>query len=331
MLKLTTTFVFLFLITFFNAFFAYSQGNNLISNGDFENDQFNWEFFILKNSKAFFTNETTIVHEGIKSLKVDVRQLGENPWDVSMLQSFKSKKGYTYEIKFYARASKTGKSMRVQLQKTTYEGKEFFLSTGWEEYTYVLEAKESGLALGFHFLEKGFYYIDNIKVRRIKNKVRKAKAQISDDKSYDKKSPYLQNGHFEGGFEGWVNLSGGGGKAIYKLNRKTAYQGRLSMKVNVLKTGKNPWDIQSVKGLNLKKNRKYRLKFNAKSLGAKVVSIQIQDLDKDIFLTKKFNTGLDWQQYNWDFDAESSNMKLVIHHISQGVVEFDNFVIELVK
>lgn len=329
MLKLKTSFVFFF-TTFFSVFLAHSQGKNLIKNSGFENDYYNWEFFTLKNSKAFFRNETSEVHQGSKSLKVDVQQLGKDPWDVSMLQPFKSQKGYTYEIKFHAKASKTGKSIRMQLQKTTYEGKEFFLSTSWEEYTHVLGAKENGLALGFHFLEKGLYYIDNIKVKRIKNKARKAKAQISDDNSYDKKSPYLQNGDFEGGFEGWVNLSGGGGKAIYKLNRKTAYQGRLSMKVNVLKKGENPWDIQSVKGLNLKKNKRYRLKFNAKSLGAKVVTLQMQDLEEGIFLTRKFNAGFDWQQYSWDFDAESSNMKLVIHH-TKGVVEFDNFEIELAR
>lgn len=309
----------------------FSQDINLLENGGFENDNSNWQTATLNDSRAYFRSEKDKAYDGDKSLKVKVERLGEQPWDIHMMQAFRSRKSATYEIKFYARANRSGKSIKAQLQNKTYTVKDFFLSPNWEEYTWITEAKESDLSLAFHFLEKGYYYLDNITIKRVRKGGNNSKPSVSKNSNSEKKSNLIANGGFEDGFDGWINLSEGNGKALYKLNRKSAYEGRASMKVNVLRKGDNPWDIQSMKELSLKKNRKYRIRFNAKSLGEKTVTIQIQDEGKKIYLANEFTTGFEWQNYAWVFEAESSNMNLVIHHVSRGTVEFDSFTIEQVK
>lgn len=319
------------LLTILISFSAFSQNSNLLKNGGFENDYNNWQTATLNDSKAFFRNEDNKVYKGRKCLKVEVDNLGKDPWDVNMVQPFKSKKGLTYQIKFYAKASRSGKVVKAQLQNTTYNGKEFFLSTKWEEYTWVTQAEENNLSLAFHFLGKGYYYIDNVSVKRVRKGSLVSKPGVSKNVNSEINSDFITNGGFEEGFEGWVNLSEGKGKALYKLYRKKAYEGRLSMKVNVLRLGVNPWDVQSIKELSLKKNKKYRIRFYAKSLGEKTIKVQIQDEDKKIYLVNEFETGFEWQQYAWVFTAESSNMKLAIHHVNRGTVEFDSFIIEQIK
>lgn len=309
----------------------FSQENNLIKNGGFENDYGNWQTATLSDSRAFFKNESENLFKGTKSLKIQVEKLGKETWDINMVQPFKSKKGATYEIKFHAKTNRSGKTVKAQLQNTTYNGKEFFLSTDWKEYKWVTKAEESDLSLAFHFISKGNYYFDNVSVKRLRKGTSSSKKATTQYNSASNTSNLMTNGGFENGFEGWVNLSEGKGKALYKLNRKKAYEGRVSMKVNVLKQGVNPWDVQSMKAISLKKNKKYRIRFNAKSTGEKKIKIQIQDEDKKIYLANEFETGFEWQEYAWVFTAESSNMKLAIHHISRGTVEYDNIIIEQIK
>lgn len=313
--------VFLFLIPLV----GFSQNDNLLKNGGFENRTDFWKTYNSTTAIANFTQVNNEYYAGNHGLRIDVKKLGENPWDVNLVQPFKSRKGSIYEIRFFAKTKRPGKSIRVQLQNTTYNGKEFFLSNDWEQYVWVTTAEENKLELSIHFLKTGDYFLDNLSIR----KVRKNDLYTNEFNNSD--GNLIVNGNFENGFENWINASLGMSKAIFKLNSKRAYEGKVCMKVNVLKLGKNPWDIQSIMEVPLKKNKKYELRFHARSLGEKTIKAQFQDEDKGIYIAKEFNTSFDWKGYTWEITPESNNMKFTVHFIDQGIIELDNFSIKEVR
>lgn len=312
---------------------VFSQGDNLLKNGGFENNFNNWELNTLDKSKAFFKNDRKTKFSGEKSLRVEVVNLGANTWDIHMVQPFTSRKDSKYQIQFYAKANRSGKILKAQLQNTTYTGREFQLTDEWKLYTWESEAKEDDLALAFHFLGKGAYYIDNVVVEKLrKNNNKKPSSNKSASKSSSSKSTsMIDNGGFEDGFADWTNVVEGKGKADFKLNRRSPYQGESSMKVTLLKPGENPWDVQSLKEINVKKNKTYRLTFYARSVGNKKVKVQVQDDSKKIYKSNTFNAGFEWEKFSWDFTAVSSEMQLAIHHIGLGTVEYDSIEIEQIK
>ncbi len=308
---------------------VFSQKDNLLKNGGFENNFNNWELNTLDKSKAFFKNDRKTKFSGEKSLRVEVVNLGANTWDIHLVQPFTSRKNSKYLIQFYAKANRSGKILKAQLQNTTYTGREFQLTDEWKLYTWESEAKESDLALAFHFLGKGTYSIDDIVIEKLtKNNSKKPSSNKS---SGSKSTSMIDNGGFEEGFADWTNVVDGEGKADFKLNRRSPYQGESSMKVTLLKPGKNLWDVQSLKEINVKKNKTYRLTFYARSVGNKKVKVQVQDDSKKIYKSTTFNAGFEWEKFSWDFTAVSSEMQLAIHHIGLGTVEYDSIKIEQIK
>lgn len=312
---------------------VFSQKDNLLKNGGFENNFNNWELNTLDKAKAFFKNDKKTKFSGEKSLNVEVVDLGANTWDIHMVQPFTSRKNSKYQIQFYAKANRSGKILKAQLQNTTYTGREFQLTDEWKLYTWESKAKEDDLALAFHFLGKGTYYIDNIVVEKLrKNNNKKPSSNNASNKySGSKSTTMIGNGGFEDGFADWVNVTDGGGKADFKLNRRSPYEGESSMKVTLLKPGKNQWDVQSFKEINVKKNKTYKLTFYARSVGNKKVKVQVQDDFKKIYKSTTFNAGFEWEKFSWDFKAGSSQMQLAIHHIGLGTVEYDSIKIEQIK
>lgn len=300
---------------------GYSQSENLLKNGGFEDDTVYWNTYNATTAISSFKPIKYDVYSGTKSLNINVSKLGNNPWDINLVQPFKSRKGATYEIAFYAKSTRPGNDIKVQLQNTTYNNKNFFLTNDWQRYTWVTTAEESNLELSIHFLKQGQYFLDKLSIRRVK----KSKSFSGSVKNSD--TNLIRNGAFQNGFENWINITDGSSKATFKVNSKKS--GRICMKVNVQRLGQNPWDVQSIVEVPLRKNKTYYLSFNGRGLGNKKIKLLFLDEKRQIYIAKEFDLQFEWKQYNWQVTAESNDMKLAIHYLDKGIYEVDDFKLKL--
>lgn len=305
----------------FISILGHSQSENLLKNGGFEDNTVYWKTYNSTVAVSSFKPIKYDVYSGTQSLEVNVSKLGDNPWDINLVQPFKSRRGITYEISFYAKSNRPGNTIKVQLQNSTYNSKDFFLTNDWEQYSWVTTAEESNLELSIHFLKQGSYLLDKLIIKKDK----RDKYFSNSDKYTD--TNLIENGDFQNGFENWINITDGSSKATYKVNSKKS--GRICMKVNVLKLGENPWDVQSITEVPLRKNKTYYLSFNARGLGNKKIKLLFLDEKRQIYIAKEFDLEFEWKQYDWQFTAESNDMKLAIHYLDKGIFELDDFELKL--
>lgn len=159
-----------FLISLFALLFligvskSFSQDENLLSNGGFEEESLNWIFLSGENNSiASHSFETGNVKEGQKMFKVIVEAAGVNAWDVQAIHNgWYPMENETYKITLWARAESNGTKLKLVQQNTTYSAKDITLTTSWQKYEWTFTAKESYLQFKLHFFDKGILYIDDI-------------------------------------------------------------------------------------------------------------------------------------------------------------------------
>ncbi len=304
---------------------------NLIKNGGFENDFKHWINIVENGADASFSTDSKNKQIGSSALKVQVTTLGKKTWNVQTYQSFVSEKNKNYEISFLAKSNLANKEITILVQNKTFTQKIFTLSNKWKVYTWQFIAKEDKLQFSMHFLRKGTFYIDNLIVKEVK-RVRKRIWKNSSNRKI-KKADVIANGNFEQDLSDWFNLSIDHGEVIYKLNTQTPNEGKNAMSVEVIKLGANPWSIQSVKKINVKKNKRYLATFYAKADSKnKLVKAQIQDLASEIYLPFEFTTNTDdWEKHEFEFTAGSNNMNFIFHHMNLGTIEYDNINIQMIR
>lgn len=145
-----------------------SFGQNLLMNGDFENEFEGWTNLQGDNGsygKYFVERKNT---ERGFALKATVIKLGSNPWDIQSLRRWDSKRKKKYLLTFYARTRTPNASIRIFMQNKSYQNKEFQLSTKWSKYTWEFKADEDDLEMAIHFFELGTFYMDEITIEKIK-------------------------------------------------------------------------------------------------------------------------------------------------------------------
>jgi len=288
---------------------SYSQ--NLIQNGSFEDGKNSWKNYASDGSKANFSLDTN----DSNSLKVEIQELGSNPWDIQSLQSFASVKSKKYILKLKAKAKTNGSKIRVQVQKTTYTSVDFELTSDWKEYTWDFESKEDNLEFALHYFEKDIFYIDNIEITEVFKEVSEATNNITN---------LISNGDLENGAEGWINLNENGSNAVYTINEDTPYEGEKSMRALVLRFGANPWDIQSINNFASVKGEKYKLTFMAKADNyGKKLKAQVQNNDEKIYVPKDYILTEKWQEYSWVFRARTDDMQIAFQYLDLGLYEID--------
>lgn len=298
MKKITFTLVILFTL-------SHIYGQNLIQNSGFEEGQQSWNNYASEGSEANFLIE----EDPSKHLKVEIVQLGANAWDIQSLQKFSSEQGKKYTLKFKAKAKTEGSMVRLQVQKTTYTGNDFQLTTNWNTYSWTFEAKENDLELAIHYFEKGIFFIDDVEVTEVIEKVNKN---------------LVLNGDLEKGVDGWINLIDNGANAIYTINEDSPFEGKKSLRTLVLKFGDNPWDIQSINDFASERGMKYRLTFMAKAKEkGKKLKAQVQHNEKRIYVPKDFVLTNEWQEYSWVFRATTDNMQMAFQYLDLGLYELD--------
>lgn len=152
------------------AFFLMSLGalsQNLIPNGDFEAGLSEWlNLEGDNNSKAKFSIDERNAKEG-GALKVFIKSLGDNNWDIQSIAQVKLRKKRDYRLTFYAKARFPQSKFKAVIQNKEYTEKIFELSTKFEMYTWDFKTIENIEEFKFQFFENGTYFIDEVSIEKI--------------------------------------------------------------------------------------------------------------------------------------------------------------------
>ncbi|WP_299129107.1 carbohydrate binding domain-containing protein [uncultured Winogradskyella sp.] len=289
---------------------------NLIQNPSFEDGQQSWGNYATDGAKAIFSVENNTS----SNLKIEVQQLGTNPWDIQSLQSFASQQGKAYTFKIKAKAKNEGSKIRVQVQNTTYTSIDLELTSALKEYTWDFVAKEDNLELALQYFEIDTFYIDYIEI-------------IESVRATGKVKNLISNGNLEKGTEGWINLADNGANVVYTINEDSPFEGEKSLRALVLLLGDNTWDIQSINNFPSVRGTRYELTFMAKAdSNGKKIKAQVQHNDKKIYVPKDFVLTDEWKAYSWSFRAATENMQIALQYLNLGLYEIDELsIVEVVK
>ncbi|MDA3882710.1 MAG: carbohydrate binding domain-containing protein [Bacteroidales bacterium] len=154
----------LFVCSLFYIFYGFSQ--NMIDNGNFENDYEKWNRLTGTNgAMSFYSLDLAVVYDGAQSMRVSTKSVGDNPWDNQMVHDgFYPKKDEEYKLRFFASSKEGEVDIKAVIQNTTYSEKIFTITPEWKEYEWTFTAQEDYLQLKFFFHTLGTVYLDNIAI-----------------------------------------------------------------------------------------------------------------------------------------------------------------------
>ena len=145
-----------------------STGSNLISNAGFENDFTNWTSAVSSTAPTSgnISIITSGVQNGAKAAKVLVNTPGPDPWSIQLYSdNFSAASGTGYTLKFWAKATVAGQSLRVVAQGSSYYAQQNqTLTVTWAEYSFPFTPTENSISIKFHFPTAGEFFIDNLSV-----------------------------------------------------------------------------------------------------------------------------------------------------------------------
>lgn len=144
---------------------GYSQ--NLISNGSFETGLNDWLNLSGDNSsKASFTLDTRNSKKG-SAMKVFIKRLGDNPWDIQSVVKTKLKKKKNYRLTFYAKSRFPRSKFKAVVQNEEYMEKIFEVGVDYRMFTWDFRTIEKIEEFKFQFFENGTYFIDEVVIEKI--------------------------------------------------------------------------------------------------------------------------------------------------------------------
>lgn len=159
-LKITVTF---FLLVLSQSLFS----QNLITNGDFETGLSEWLNLSGDNgSNAKYTTDTRNSKQGA-AMKIFIKRLGDNPWDIQSVTNVKLKKKRNYRLTFYAKSRFPQSKFKAVVQNEEYMEKIFEMGTNYKMFTWDFRTIESVKEFKFQFFENGTYFIDEVVLERI--------------------------------------------------------------------------------------------------------------------------------------------------------------------
>ena len=144
------------------------SGPNLLNNPGFENDFTNWSTQV--SATAPTSGNLSIVNigaqNGTKAAKVLVNTPGPDPWSIQLYSdNFSIVSGSNYILKFWAKATIAGQSLRAVAQGTSfYAQQNQSLTTTWAEYSFSFTPSENSISIKFHFPAAGEFFVDNLSV-----------------------------------------------------------------------------------------------------------------------------------------------------------------------
>jgi len=161
------------LLVLFPFVFGYSLHAQTLKDGNFENNNGCWTFKVAehKGAEAKLTCDTTERQEGIHSAKIEIKKLGSENWDISLLQTGLSLKDNTnYWVVFYAKAKIQGAKIVLMMDTSSNPKAKMYrmfeLNTEWTKYVTTVSTTDISASAEKVFAiwpsSEGVLYIDNI-------------------------------------------------------------------------------------------------------------------------------------------------------------------------
>ncbi|SFE74968.1 S-layer homology domain-containing protein [Paenibacillus catalpae] len=263
-----------------------------LKNGDFSNGKTAWNLHV----QGFYDgwDKVTGYTEEAGSMKVNVSSVGNNPWDVMMMQNdFTLRKDNTYVVSVDLKSTaereveivvdNAGGRLLSKMEHLTADYQTFAYElpvTGDTLASFkVLLGKQTANPAGAHDV-----YVDNVRVE-----IKGAR-----DKNF-----LLKNGYFTSGDANWSKHVQG----VYDGNSKATFDftsGRA--KVNVENAGANPWDVMLYQEpLLVKKDSAYIVTFDARSTLVKTIDVIAENGTYTRYLNEKVTLGETTKSYSFEF------------------------------
>lgn len=273
-----------------------------LKNGDFTNGTNNWNEHVQGRYDG--NDEVTSFRVVDDELKFDIWSIGNNPWDVMLMQTdLPLKKNQIYTVTLDAKASKN-REIEIVLEDSgfnRYVSELVQLTTEWKSFTYELPMDsdavtsfklllgkiENAAAIGPHTV-----WVDNVRV------------EVKDARS---KAFLAVNGYFDEGMKGWSTHVQG----VYEQNRGSA---TFSAATNALYAsinhpGAEPWDIVLFQdAVALKKENTYIVSFVAKASSARSIDVVVENSSYHRYLDENLQLSDVSQTYSFELAMTKDDM-----------------------
>jgi hypothetical protein len=233
-----------------------TMSNNVLKNSDFEKGTKYWKKSGYYPADADFTISTQDVHSGDRSIFVDVKSPGVNPWDIQLSQTnIALTTGQAYFASFWAK-SETNSSITTAIINASnfnvYTTKTFQLTNTWTKYNFNFVAPASVVAsfnvdMGGH---TGKYQFDDFQLN--------IPPAETDNQ--------INNADFSAGESLW----------IFNTYYPAVAQGSVvegEYTVSITNGGIYPWDIHiGQAGLTVENGKEYNVSFDAYASATRDIS-----------------------------------------------------------
>lgn len=156
------------------------HAQDLLTNGGFESGLTGWSNNTSGGASASFSVETSQPYAGANAMKIAVSNPGTQVHNVQTLgPTFTLAVGTPTSITFRARASAAGIKVRFVMQNSTYNNKEFTLSTSWQWFSWNHTTTETSPRLRIQYRSSGTVWLDEISV--VENPAPGTTTRISSD------------------------------------------------------------------------------------------------------------------------------------------------------
>ena len=146
------------------AFCTITQAQNLLTNGNFENDMTSWWTGISGEGQASFSIETGDTQSGNKALRAEINTPGAQAWDVQAINNtaWPSVANREYKLTFYGKTIGAPASIRlVQQIDGAFTSLDQTITQEWQQYSWTFTAGADNLEFKIHFPNAGTFLLDN--------------------------------------------------------------------------------------------------------------------------------------------------------------------------
>ncbi|GFZ31069.1 hypothetical protein CSC2_15950 [Clostridium zeae] len=272
-----------------------------LKNGDFSNGITKWTDFVQGRYDGWDKVTSAKVENG--QLKYLVSSIGNNPWDVMLMQNdFQLYKGKTYVVSLDIRSTVPRTvEVVVDANGNRYLSKNESISTTTKTLTYELPV-DSDLLASFKLLlgkvdgtvnnVSHEVYVDNV---RIEEKGARAKAFP------------LKNGYFTDGTANWNEFVQGRYDQWDNESKYSVENG--GMKFHVYSAANNPWDVMLYQeGLALSKGKTYKVSFNARATTPRLIELTTENSSYTRYLDKMVKLEDYVQTYSYEFTIDKDDV-----------------------
>jgi beta-glucanase (GH16 family) len=270
-----------------------------LKNGDFSNGMTKWSQHVQGNYDGWDKVTGAKVENG--ELKYVVSNIGNNPWDVMLMQTdFQLYKGKTYVVSLDIRASKPRTvEVVVDANGNRYLSKTESITETTKTLSYVLPV-EADMIASFKLLLGKVVGSENVGAHDVF--VDNVRLEITDARE---KAFLLENGDFSKGTTPWSeHVQGRYWSEPDTVTKYSVENG--GMKFAIANIGTDPWDIQlfqSNKGVY--KGKTYVVHFVARSTTERPIEVIAENSGFTRFLNQRVQLTKETKSFSYEFTMDS--------------------------